>query len=625
MTAHYEDGPVQVEAGVSSPDFHHRPRGDCTNCLHPRDDHHESPPTVGSACIGTPHCPCTGFKEPTAAHYEDGPVQVFHGDCIDVMATLPPGSVDAVVCDPPYGLEFMGKDWDSFKRIPSGGAGINGTGYTDGGNRLNRPSFTGSPNPGCRNCGGFQRGTEGSTVRPCRCDAPDFPNVRRAQMHAFQAWCEDWAREAYRLLKPGGHLLAFGGTRTFHRLTAGIEDAGFEIRDSIAWLYGSGFPKSLDVSKAIDKRGGTVADFGQFRDACRTAMQRHAIRVKDINAALGNVMSSRYLTAGAQPAVPNLRDYRILRDLLHLGDQFDELFQAEADREETGRIVSVTGRRIAPSSFGEAGEAMRENRETAPATADAARWNGWGTALKPAFEPIVVARKPLEGTVAANVLAYGTGALNIDGSRIGTEERTYGPSAAPGGNAVRLAGGDGRDAENARAYAQASKLRDPVTVSGRWPANVVLDASQAAALDAQSGVLTSGANPTRRSSDKFRDTYGEFKGQTEIEPARGADSGGASRFFYTAKASTDERPSVDGIAHPTVKPVDLMRWLVKLVTPPGGIVLEPFAGSGTTVEACVLEGFRCIAIEREGDYLPLILKRIRKPHAVGLDFGEWEA
>jgi DNA modification methylase len=606
MTAHYEDGPVQVEAGVSSPDFHHRPRGDCTNCLHPRDDHHESPPTVGSACIGTPHCPCTGFKEPTAAHYEDGPVQVFHGDCIDVMATLPPGSVDAVVCDPPYGLEFMGKDWDSFKRIPSGGAGINGTGYTDGGNRLNRPSFTGSPNPGCRNCGGFQRGTEGSTVRPCRCDAPDFPNVRRAQMHAFQAWCEDWAREAYRLLKPGGHLLAFGGTRTFHRLASGIEDAGFEIRDSIAWLYGSGFPKSLDVSKAIDRMAGAEREV------------------------VGRV---------------------------------NRAFRSQ-NREAEGTSVS-----------GWVGESSQWTTVSAPATADAARWNGWGTALKPAFEPIVVARKPLTGTVAANVLAYGTGALNIDGSRIDTRGEPIWMHRSGNGSVVGL----GTEDAMPRYQSGDAEKGDR---GGRWPANVVLDASQAAALDTQSGVLTSGAlKPyTATAGDRVLG-HGLDSKERAKEYTAPADSGGASRFFktvdtvaprflYTAKAGSDERPTIKGdgdkwlagtlrkrcticgkqevnmpgsacvcpnpdfqpdpamqgvISHPTVKPLDLMRWLVKLVTPPGGVVLEPFAGSGTTVEAAVLEGFRCIAIEREADYLPLILKRIRKPHAVGLDFGEWEA
>lgn len=154
-------------------------------------------------------------------------------------------------------------------------------------------------------------------------------------------------------------------------------------------------------------------------------------------------------------------------------------------------------------------------------------------------------------------------------------------------------------------------------IAGRWPTNVVLDESQAAELDRQSGTLTSGANPTRRGSDKFRDAYGDFAGQESCEAARGADSGGASRFFptfrYEAKAPTFERPRDGEVAHPTVKPLDLMRWLVRLATPPGGTVLEPFAGSGTTAEACVVEGFQCIAIEREEAYLPLIVARLTKP------------
>jgi len=232
-------------------------------------------------------------------------------------------------------------------------------------------------------------------------------------------------------------------------------------------------------------------------------------------------------------------------------------------------------------------------------TDDAGERTGWGTALKPAFEPIVVARKPLAGTVAANVIEHGTGALNIEGCRVGSDSTT------------RIKRGGAND------FPHEDDSWTPTSVqvgsdAGRWPANVVLDASQAAELDEQSGILTSGANPTRRGSDKFRDAYGDFKGQQECTPARGADSGGASRFFYIAKADQSERVRVDGIAHPTVKPLDLMRWLVRLVTPPGGTVLEPFAGSGTTVEACLLEGFHCTAIEREATYLPLIVQRINR-------------
>jgi hypothetical protein len=392
----------------------------------------------------------------TEPHYANETVTLYAGDCLDILHELPGASVDAVVTDPPYGLGFMGKEWD------------------------------------------------------------DLPPGR------------EWAAECLRVLKPGGHLLAFGGSRTWHRLAVAIEDAGFELRDSIAWLYGSGFPKSLDVSKAIDKAAGAERE----------------------------VLSS-YARSG-----------------------------------RSGGIL------------GTATEIVRD--VTAPATPDAERWQGWGTALKPAFEPIVVARKPLTGTVAANVLAHGTGALNIDGCRIeGAFESGWSKSGSKASENNSMSGAN---------YARDAK---PDNAAGRWPANVVLDESQAAELDEQSGTLKSGANPTRRGTDKFRDAYGDFKGQEECVPARGVDTGGASRFFYTAKADAGERVRVNGTAHPTVKPLSLMRWLVRLVTPPGGTVLEPFAGSGTTIEACALEGFRCIAIEREADYLPLIIARLGRQDPLG--------
>jgi site-specific DNA-methyltransferase (adenine-specific) len=327
----------------------------------------------------------------------------------------------------------------------------------------------------------------------------------------------EWAEECLRVLKPGGHLLAFGGSRTWHRLAVAVEDAGFEIRDSIAWLYGSGFPKSLDVSKAIDK------------------------------------------AAGAAPESPNAGKWN--------------------PQHNTG-------------SRSNWGETQRHDWEAA--TPEAERWQGWGTALKPAFEPIVIGRKPLAGTVAANVLAHGTGALNIDASRVASDE-------------VGTPRGERRADEAAWRFKGGSSGSGATSSAGRWPANVVLDESQAAELDEQSGTSTSRVGKPRGAA------AGDGWGMT----ATGAeynDQGGASRFFptfrYQAKAPKRERPVVDGVAHATVKPLELMRWLVRLVTPPGGVVLEPFAGSGATVEACLLEGFRCIAIEREAEYLPLINLRV---------------
>lgn len=237
---------------------------------------------------------------------------------------------------------------------------------------------------------------------------------------------------------------------------------------------------------------------------------------------------------------------------------------------------------------------------TAAHTEAAQRWQGWGTSTKPGFEPIVVARKPLVGTVAANVLAHGTGALNIDGCRIEHNEPAGKPSNGVHG---RRAGIMGVAVERHRETTSAS-------VSGRWPANVVLDADAAAELDEQSGTSTS-RRSARGAGKVATETYGAW-GMTADDTRGHSDTGGASRYFYCAKASKSERPVVDGVAHPTVKPLALMRWLVRLVTPPGGTVLDPFAGSGTTMEAAVLEGFYVVGIEREADYLPLIMARMAR-------------
>ena len=311
------------------------------------------------------------------------------GDCLEVLRSLPESSVDAVVTDPPYGIGFMGKDWD--------------------------------------------------------CDVPG----------------DAFAVEALRVLKPGGHLIAFAATRTVHRLTVAIEDAGFEIRDQIAWLQWQGFPKSHDVSKAID-------------------------RMKD-------------------------------------------------DREQTLQVTAwVASARDAAGI-------------TTPATPDAEKWNGWGTALKPSYEPAVLARKPLEGTVADNVLAHGTGGINVDGCRIG-----YGDQAWPG------------------------------------PGDVYADADPDAT-----------ATPTRA-------TYGGDLNRRVSSPH---DLGRWPANIYACPKAGAERG--DDNNHPTVKPIKLMRWLVRLVTPPGGTVVEPFCGSGTTLIAAEAEGVTCLAAEMEPAYCDIIRARFK--------------
>jgi site-specific DNA-methyltransferase (adenine-specific) len=375
------------------------------------------------------------------------------------------------------------------------------------------------------------------------------------------AYSVDLWREVLRVLRPGGHLLAFGGTRTVHRMTCAIEDAGFEIRDGIDWLYGSGFPKSLDVSKAIDKAAGaerTVIGKGINYDA----------KVNHGGTWTGDVYAQDPYTGVGGPLV------------------------------------------------------------TAPATDDAQRWSGWGTALKPAREPIVVARRPLAGTVAANVLAHGTGALNIDACRVGTDIMRESRMTQSAGGVLNA---NGRDVEHGN-WRQKSN-DNPAEHVGRWPTNIVLSHAgddetgdlcadrcvpgcPVAELDAQSGAVGARA-PVRGTEPSGAVEPGAITNPRRRVPgAFHADEGGASRFFpvfrYQAKAPASERPKVDGEAHATVKPLALMRWLVRLVAPTGGIVLEPFAGSGTTAEACLLEGFGCIAVEREAKYLPLIMARISK-------------
>jgi site-specific DNA-methyltransferase (adenine-specific) len=447
----------------------------------------------------------------TAEPYWSGEgVTVHHGDCIQVMATMPDNSVDAIVTDPPYNLSFMSKTWD-------------------------------------------------------RHDSPQ----------AFQAWCQEWATEALRVLKPGGHALVFGGTRTFHRLTCGMEDAGFEIRDSIAWLYGSGFPKSLDVGKAIDKTDAT--DVRRIRNLTFSAWMRSTgITAARINELTGTNMGSHYITAAAQTQVATADMFDLLRQDLpdvpaHIeGLVSERTVESEAfkSRKVICQVVHPVGNKPGGASLNMSVVGMPESADvTAPATDAAKRWEGWGTALKPAFEPIVCARKPLVGTVAANVLAYDTGALNIDASRIGAGQDYYDKCAS-------VVGLDSN--RNGSAYGEWTGPReDSSSPAGRWPANVLLDEPMAAVLDQQE-------------SD-------------------------ASRFFYTAKATADERVTVNGVSHPTVKPLALLKYLVRLVTPPGGAVLDMFAGSGTTLEAAMREGFTCIGIEQEADYLPLILARVQRP------------
>ena len=383
--------------------------------------------------------------------------------------------------------------------------------------------------------------------------------------------------EALRVAKPGAHLLAFGGTRTYHRLACAIEDAGWEIRDCVMWVYGSGFPKSHDVSKAIDKAAG-------------------------------------------------------------------------AEREVVGPKVTGDGhiqnRKNGTNEYG----TFKISQDgidmlTAPATDATRQWSGWGTALKPAWEPIIVARKPLCGTVAENVLKHGTGGINVDGCRVASSDQI----AAVTGKATLCGTRDGYDrpwkhdsAALAARQERANAAIDKANTIGRWPANVIHDGS-----DEVVGLFpnANGSKPgTRYNGPKFDGDVYNASSTAQKEFGYG-DSGSAARFFYCAKASKADRdegcegleaihrangnkwtdqdyrvsngerpPSAESGPrrnhHPTVKPTALMRYLCRLVTPPGGVVLDPFTGSGSTGKAAILEGFRFIGIEREAEYVEIAKARI---------------
>ena len=348
-------------------------------------------------------------------------------------------------------------------------------------------------------------------------------------------------QEALRVLKPGGHLLAFGGTRTYHRMVCAIEDAGFEIRDQIQWIYGSGFPKSHDISKAIDKKLGAEREVvGKYKRPDGTD-----------------------------------RNY----------EEWDS----------NGKVSMVSYK--APTTA--------ECRNiTAPSSDEAKQWDGWGTALKPANEPIVVAIKPIsEKTIAENVMKWGTGGLNIDECRIesgGEHKRAYQPTNHERG-----------------VYGKQTAFQ-PSNKEGRFPANVILDEEAGKMLDEQSGI-SKGSSKPRKNKGAGNICYGDYKTIITQNDTWG-DTGGASRFFYCAKASKKERG--EGNTHPTVKPLKLISYLITLVTPPNGICLDIFEGSGTHALACIENGFKYIGFELEKKYYDIATERIADKMAqISLFYG----
>lgn len=396
---------------------------------------------------------------------EPKPYASVNADCLDVMKRMADNSVDAIVTDPPYGISFMSKGFDTFKK----------EGMSDN--------------------------------------------------QAFQADMTPLFREMLRIAKPGAHILAFGGTRTYHRLTCAIEDAGWEVRDCLGWLYSSGFPKSMDISKAIDKKQGV-------KRAERGGVGDHE----------GTV------------------DFGMKNRCPKCGKPYFSANPCTCPREDL-----------------------------IPITEDAKKWHGWGTCLKPAFEPIVLARKPVEGTVVDNVLKWGCGGLNIDDCRV--------PSDEP----VKI-----HSPKKETLYDSGHKDIGTWTENrGRFPANLIHDGS-----DEVLGVF-----PDNVKGGTWNQTKGARHFENNGEPTGymtgGSDQsiGSVARFFYCPKASKKEKGK-DNI-HPTVKPIELMKYLVKLVTPKGALVLDPFMGSGTTGVAAIQVGCRFLGIEKEKEYFDIAEKRLK--------------
>jgi site-specific DNA-methyltransferase (adenine-specific) len=431
-------------------------------------------------------------------------VALHHGDCRAVLATLPENSLDSCVTDPPYHLISIVKRFGDENAKPA---------RPFARSNLVRDPDTLQPIIGKQSTSQYGRLSTGFMGKVW-----DGGNVA--------ADPETW-RAVYRVLKPGAHLLAMGGTRTYHRMACAIEDAGFEIRDCVQWLYGSGFPKSQNVAIAIDKQAGA---------------SEHR--------------SKRFNTAG-------------------------------------GGLPPI-----------EKQELRSDNSEYQPYSPkiDAAReWEGWGTALKPACELIVLARKPLsEKTVAANVLKWGTGAINVDGCRVPTDEKLnsrdgYKTDGLHDGYKRPWMTDEKHDARSRIAIEKAECL-------GRWPANLIHDGSDEVVAAFPDG-RSAGDYPSESRGTGNGTTYLPVKPQGQLY----SDSGSAARFFYTAKADSDDRL---GSKHPTIKPLDLIQYLVRLISPRGGTVLDPFAGSGTTGEAAWREGMRAVLIEREDEYCADIRRRM---------------
>jgi len=399
-------------------------------------------------------------------------------------------------------------------------------------------------------------------------------------------------------LKPGGYIVAFSGARTYHRMTCAIEDAGFIIHPMLAWIFGTGFEKGKSVSKEIDKkRKGEESDIRNICRIIRLAMDAKGLKSRDLINHFGNchprlIDHWAARDTDSQPSVPTWPQWLILREVLGISSEYDsEVKRLNAAKGEFGEDWynrEITGHNVEWHNRSNYALSSRDAcRRDSPSSSSAKQWDGWfyGTqSLKPALEPICMAQKPYsEKTGYENVLKWGTGAINIDACRVGYDGGTKGCTAGPSNGIL----GNGLNGEFGK----------PVPGLGRWPANLCHDGSEE--------VLALFPESKSEGGDGYKQPM--FCGGKPTGGHGLGDSGSAARFFYSAKADADDRI---GSRHPTIKPVDLMCWLVRLVTPKGGTVLDPFAGSGTTGEAAWREGFSAILIENEAESCTDIVRRM---------------
>jgi site-specific DNA-methyltransferase (adenine-specific) len=430
------------------------------------------------------------------------------GDCLEILKTLPDNSVDSVVVDPPYGLGFLNKEWDSPKKHKE---------LIDRETKRSQERFDDGKSPVK---GGFSKGVQ-----------PGLAIGGAKEGRWFQEWCELWGAECLRVLKPGGYILSFSAPRTYHRMATAFEETGFQVRDQIMWIFGSGFPKSHNIGKAIQKQSGDVKVVGK-----KTGM---------------GTTGNSYVSNNEEYIGGDKGVYKKEYDDIEINNDYE----------------------------------------------------GWGTALKPAHEPICMARKPLsEKSIAENVLRWGTGGINIDESRIASEVRT-----------TPIHSDDIKDDTTMFGLHKTIQHERVETTEGRFPANIMFDEEAGKLLDEQSG----------ERGNRWKKNYGkedyeglQYSSSTQQCVFGGgysgnntyADKGGASRFFYSAKVSKKERG--DGNVHPTVKPIAVMEYLIKMVTPKGGVVLDCFMGSGSTGIAAKNLGFDFIGIEKEEEYMEIAKQRI---------------